>query len=467
MGAAGARGWGSIRSESLAPSPVFFLRQAASPVDSQERSVIKSLRLPRLHTFDSLIAYRNYRLLWTGNFCCNSAQWLQLLTVGWLVRDLTEGSATSALQVVTVGGLSTLPVLLVGPWGGVLGDRVDRRKLLMRIQTFMACIAVLFALVVVSDYGVGLSNTAKVWTAYAYVIVAGSCLSIAQPMRQALIANTVPPEAFGNAFATNSLTITSTRIFGPFIGGILIANLGFTANFLMEAAFYAAMVLVFLPLRTPYQLPPPRRRISPVSAFGEGVRFIRREQPVILSMILVGLIPNMVLHQVWFLLPIFTANTLERAADVGGFLLSATGIGGFASAALIASIGFVFKKGILALFSVLASSVFVVLFAYSPVIAPPFPLLASLVLIGLMSFAQAHFRTTSGTLVQLITPDRYRGRVTSLASYGQGFVFPFSILVGLMTDFTGVVEAITILGLVGLALSVYSLAALRTVREHP
>ena len=188
---------------------------------------------------------------------------------------------------------------------------------------------------------------------------------------------------------------------------------------------------------------------------------------MILSMILVGLIPNMVLHQVWFLLPIFTANTLERAADVGGFLLSATGIGGFASAALIASIGFVFKKGILALFSVLASSVFVVLFAYSPVIAPPFPLLAALVLIGLMSFAQAHFRTTSGTLVQLITPDRYRGRVTSLASYGQGFVFPFSILVGLMTDFTGVVEAITILGLVGLALSVYSLAALRTVREHP
>ena len=67
----------------------------------------------------------------------------------------------------------------------------------------------------------------------------------------------------------------------------------------------------------------------------------------------------------------------------------------------------------------------------------------------------------------MITPDRYRGRVTSLASYGQGFVFPFSIVVGLMTDFTGVVTAITILGMVGLALSVYSIAALRTVREHP
>ena len=433
----------------------------------QERTAINSLRLPRLHTFDSLIAYRNYRLLWTGNFCCNSALWLQLLSVGWLVRNLTEGSATSALQVVTVGGLSTLPVLLVGPWGGVLGDRVDRRKLLMRIQTFMACLAVLFALVVVSDYGIDLSNAAKVWVAYGYVIISGSCLSVTQPMRQALIANTVPPEAFGNAFATNTLTITGTRIFGPFVGGILIASLGFTANFLVEAACYAAMVLVFLPLRTPYRLAPPRRRVSPVAAFGEGIRFIRREQPIILTMILLGLIPNVVLHQVWFLLPIFTAETLQREADVGGFLLAATGVGGFASAVLIASVGFIFKKGMLALCSILASAVLVVLFAYSPWILPAFPLVPALIFIALMAGAQAHFRTTNGTLVQLITPDRYRGRVTSLNSYGQGFVFPFSILVGLLADFTGVVTTITVLGTLGLALALYFTFRLGEVRQHP
>ncbi len=365
-----------------------------------------------------------------------------------------------------MGGLSTLPVLLVGPWGGVLGDRVDRRKLLMRIQTFMACLAVVFALVVVSDFGVVLSNTAKVWMAYGYVIISGSCLSIAQPMRQALIANTVPPEAFGNAFATNSLTITGTRIFGPFVGGILIAYLGFTANFLMEAAFYAAMVLFFIPLKTPYQFTAARRRISPVNAFGEGIRFIRREQPVILTMILLGLIPNMILHQAWFLLPVFTADSLQREADVGGFLLSATGIGGFASAALIASIGFVFKKGMVALCSILLSSVFVLLFAYSPWILPLYPLIPALIFIGLNAFAQAHFRTTSGTLVQLITPDRYRGRVTSLSSYGQGFVFPFSILVGLLTDFTNVVVAISVLGTLGLVLSLYSIIRLKKVREQ-
>jgi len=411
--------------------------------------------LPRLHTFDSLITYRNYRLLWTGNFFSNSAQWLQLLSIGWLVRDLTIGSSASVLQVVIVGGLSTLPVLLVGPWGGVWGDRVDRRKLLMKIQTFMAVLAALFALLVVSDNGPALSDQLRVGLAYSYVLASGVCLAIAQPMRQALIANTVPPEGFGNAYAANSLSITGTRIFGPFVGGILIASLGFTANFL------------YIPMKTPFQREAPTRRRSPISDFGEGLRFIRREKRIILTLILLGLIPNVVLHQVWFLLPVFTADVLSREADVGGFLLSATGVGGFVSSVIIASIGFTFKKGPLALAAILASSIFVILFAMSPWLVPTYPLLPALIMIGLMSMAQSHYRTTAGTLIQLSTPDRFRSRVTSLASYGQGFVFPFSILVGILAEFSGVVTAIIVLGLIGLVLSTFFTIRLGSVRQEP
>lgn len=286
-------------------------------------------------------------------------------------------------------------------------------------------------------------------------------------MRQALIANTVPPEAFGNAYASNSLSITGTRIIGPFIGGILIANLGFTANFLFEGALYAAMVLLFLPMKTPFQRRVITRRRSPVADFSEGVRFIRRERRIILTLILLGLIPNVVLHQVWFLLPVFTADTIHQDADVGGFLLAATGVGGFVSAVIIASVGFTFKKGPVALASIIFSSIFVILFAFSPWLVPMFPLLPALVFIGLMSLAQAHFRTTSGTLIQLITPDRFRSRVTSLASYGQGFVFPFSIAVGLLAEFGGVVTAITVLGVAGLILAVYFTIRLSDVRQEP
>ena len=101
--------------------------------------------MPRFQLLDSWRGYPNYRLIWTANFFANSAQWLQLLTVGWLVQRLAEGSAATPLLVVTVGGLNTLPGLIVSPWGGVLGDRLDRRKLVMAIQALMAVLAILFA----------------------------------------------------------------------------------------------------------------------------------------------------------------------------------------------------------------------------------------------------------------------------------------------------------------------------------
>ena len=175
--------------------------------------------LKHLHTLDSWIAYPNYRLLWLGNFCSNSAQWMQLLTVGWLVRDLTDGLAASAFLVVTIGGLNTLPGLIFTPWGGVLGDKLDRRKLVISLQSFMAILAFGFALLVLSGY-------VTVWHTFAYVLISGTTFTVTKPMRHVLIANTVEHKDIGNAFATNVLTITGTRAIGPFIGGILIASWG-------------------------------------------------------------------------------------------------------------------------------------------------------------------------------------------------------------------------------------------------
>ena len=83
-------------------------------------TLLRSIRMPRLHTFDSLIRYRDNRLLWTPNFCSNSAQWFQLLTVGWLVLEISGGSA---LLSSTVIGVRSLPVLLMGPWAGALGSK--------------------------------------------------------------------------------------------------------------------------------------------------------------------------------------------------------------------------------------------------------------------------------------------------------------------------------------------------------
>jgi len=402
---------------------------------------------------DSWRAYRDFRFLWVANFFANTAQWLQLLSVGWLVRDLTDSFASSGLLVVAVGGMTTLPTLVVGPWAGVLGDRVDRRKLVMAVQSFMTVAAIAFALVVHSGH-------IEWWHAYIYVFVSGVCWSTSITMRQTLVANTVPREALVNAYASNTLTITGTRMIGPFIGGVLITTIGFTWNFAIEAGLYAATVLAFLPMKTPYlQHRPADSSGSPLANFLEGLRYVRKQERVIWNLLVVGLIPNVLLHPVWFVLPVFTVEVLHRSADTGGVLLAVTGFGGLLSAITIASVGFGANRGLICLWAVLVSSASVVLFAYSPWLVP------AAVLIGLMSLAQATFRTSSSTLIQSLVPDHLRSRITSLHLYSQGFVFMSSLAVGLLVDLTTVVVALAAVGIVGLVLGSISYLVLPRVRQ--
>ena len=249
-----------------------------------------------------------------GNFFANNAQWLQLLSIGWLVRDLSEGSNVAGILVVTVGGINTLPGLVVGPWGGVMSDRFDRRRLIIALQFVMAALAFSFALLV-------LSERVQVWHAYLYVILAGACHSMTQPMRQALIAGTVPRELLGNALATNVLTITGTRIVGPFIGGILIFKLGFFWNFTAEAVLYLANISMIFPLRAPFYRPGnARQRGSALANLAEGVRYVWSGERAFLQLMILSVIPNIILHPAWFLLPVFTTQVLMRDADVGGYL---------------------------------------------------------------------------------------------------------------------------------------------------
>lgn len=377
------------------------------------------------------------------------------MSVGWLVRELSQDSTFAGLLVVTVGGINTLPGLIAGPWGGVLSDRFDRRRLVIALQLAMAALAFSFALLV-------LSGQVAVWHAYLYVILAGVCHSISQPMRQALIAATVPRTMLGNALAANVLTITGTRIFGPFIGGILIFTLGFFWNFTMEAALYLANVLMLWPMRTPYYRPgDARQRGSPLANMIEGLRYVWRGEPAIFQMMLLSIIPNIILHPAWFLFPVFTTDVLMRDADVGGYLLAVTGVGGFLAALFMASFGFVFDKGKVVLGAAVASSITCLLFAYSHWMALAF------IVIAMMAFSQAVFRTTRGTLIQTLAPDRLRGRLTSLQSFDRGFLVVASLAVGALSDATSPVTAIAIVGALGLGLALVCCAALARVRRLP
>ena len=406
-----------------------------------------------MHTLDAWLAYRNYRLLWCGNFFANNAQWIQLLSVGWLVRDLSEGSNVAGLLVVTVGGINTLPGLVVGPWGGVLSDRFDRRRLVIALQLMMAALAISFALLVWSGH-------VAVWHAYVYVVLAGACRSMTQPMRQSLIAGTVPRGMLANAMATNVLTITGTRIVGPFVGGILIFTLGYFWNFTIEAMLYLANVAMIFPLRTPFHQPgDARQRGSALANMVEGLRYVWSGERAFFQLMLLSVIPNIILHPAWFLFPVFTTEVLRRDADVGGYLLSITGVGGLLAALAVASFGFVFPKGRVVLGAAIASSVMLMLFAYAKWMAVAF------VVIAAMAFFQSLFRTGRGTLIQTLAPDNLRGRLTSLQSIDRGFLIVASLAVGAVSDATSPSMAMAIIGVVGLTLALVCAATLGRVRQ--
>ena len=334
-----------------------------------------------------------------------------------------------------------------------MGDRVNRRKLIMAIQMFMAALAFSFALLVLFDI-------VQVWHAYVYVLISGSCLSVTQPMRQTLIANTVPLQALGNAYAANVLTIPGTRMIGPFIGGVLIATLGFFWNFTVEALLYVAMVLVYWPMRTPYYRPRQASEQQSMTAdLKDGMRYILRDNRNILALTVLSLIPNVVLQPIMFLLPVFTDEILHKGADVGGFLLATNGLGGLLAALIIASVGFMFKKGTICMATVLISSLVAVVFAHSQWLPMAF------VVIACFAFSQTAFRTTNGTLIQTLVPDNLRGRVTSLQRYGQGFVVLTSLLIGWFAGYSTPSIALTVVGAVGVVLGLGFLLAAPHIRH--
>ena len=177
-------------------------------VGSDAAGHMVSGRRPRLHTFASLKSV-DFRLLWAGSIFDNLALWLQFITLSWLVWSLTESASLSG----AAAGLRGLPTLVIGPWAGVLADRVDRRKLVITLQIFLAVVAVFFASLVAT-------GSVQVWHVFAYASVSAVCFAFIMPARQSLIANTVPPENMGNAFALSAMTVTVNRLAGGLLAQI-------------------------------------------------------------------------------------------------------------------------------------------------------------------------------------------------------------------------------------------------------
>ena len=186
------------------------------------------------------LRYRDFRLLWVTSLLSSAGRLIQQLTLGWLVFDLTG----STLLLGTVQFLYLFPSLVTAPVIGVYIDRFDRRRVLIASQLALAAAAILLAL----DAAAG---TVQTWHVLIFAVVSGFENTIIHVVRQALIPRLVPCHALMNAISLNAIGFNITRISVPFMGGILLVNLGVTGNFVLQALLVTGVAVAAFPMRIP------------------------------------------------------------------------------------------------------------------------------------------------------------------------------------------------------------------------
>jgi MFS family permease len=333
----------------------------------------------------------------------------------------------------------------------VAADRMDRQRLLMASQMIMAVAALLFALLVALDW-------VQVWHAMVFSFVMGCGFAGSMPVRQSLIANTVPNEELGNAIALNAMANNASRVVGPAAGGMLIMAFGTAGNFLLQAVLYLCMVAIIFPMKVPYRDTGSAGQSSPLDSLKEGAHYVWSNK-IMLGLMMLSFIPSLCVMPVLQILPVFTDEALHAKADVYGYLVAFFGIGGLLATFLQASFGNAIRSGRLGMIALLCTLFFVVVFSQSTM------LWAALPLIGVIGFAMMTFRVNNNTLVLTLSPDELRGRVMSIYMIDHALAPLASVALGYCADLFSTPTAMAALGGLGLAVTLILITSVKQMRD--
>lgn len=337
----------------------------------------------------------NYRRYFIGQLVSLSGNWMQMVAAVWLVLSLTG----SGVAVGFVTALQFLPMLLFGAWGGLLADRIPKRRLLIATQVLMALPAI--GLLAVAAAGV-------VTPAMVYVaaFARGAVLAVDNPTRQSFVIELVGPERLVNAVSLNSVLVQTARVVGPALAGIMIATVGVVPCFALNILTFAAMVVALLAM-DPAQLdtPPVARRER--GAIRAGLRYVRATPELAVPLALMALVGTFGFNfQV--VLPLLATFSFEGGAGAYAALVTAMGVGSVAGALVTGARGRTGPRLIAA--AALAFGATALLAAAMPTLAFAVP-----ALIGLGAAAVTFAAAVNSTLQLAVAPEM-RGRVMALYS---------------------------------------------------
>ncbi len=370
---------------------------------------------PKWGTFARLtlraLRYRNYRLYAGGQSLSLVGTWMQHTAMGWLVYRLTG----SAFLLGVVGFSGQIFSFLLAPFGGVLADRIDRRRLLLWTQSLAALQAAILALLV-------FNGVIRVWHIVALSCFLGIVTSIDAPSRHSFIADLVDDrEDLVNAVALNASIFHGARLVGPALAGLLLRWTDEGVCFFLNAASFLAVILALAAIRPNYCLLSRAQR-PVVEDFMESVAYVKRNHlinPVIMLIALVGLFGM----SPTILMPVFAREYLHAGPGTLGALLTASGIGAFAATIFLAS-----RKSPSQLRRVIRGAV--ILFPASmTVFAVSQALWLSLTCLFLSGFGVVCQVAGGNASIQLDVEENKRGRVMGLVNTAFLGMAPFGSLI--------------------------------------
>ncbi len=353
-----------------------------------------SLRTATHRTFSSL-AVPNYRRYFTGQAISLIGTWMQTTAQAWLVLTLTN----SATDLGLVVALQTLPVLLLGPYGGVIADRVDKRRLMIVLQSLMGVQALVLGLLT-------LTHRVTFTDVCVLAVLLGLNNCFENPSRQAFVLEMVGPSDLRNAVSLNSTLVNAARAVGPAVAGLLIASVGTGWCFVINAVSFVAVVTSLVTMdRSTLQPAPPTARGR--GQLREGFRYVARTPELAVPLLMMGLV-GMLAYEFQVTLPVAAKQVFHGGAEVYGVMTAAMGIGAVVGGLMTAARG---KTGLRAM--VLASTVFGVVITFAA-LAPV--LAAEFVALAMVGYASVSFLSMGNSTLQLATDPQMRGRVMALWS---------------------------------------------------
>lgn len=337
------------------------------------------------------LGYRNYLLYWVGFVVSNSGRWMELTGAVWLLSELTPDPWLLGI----VGLFRALPQLVLGPFAGVVADRVDQRKLLVATQ----------AASVVASFGLGaliLMGHVEIWQVYLQVGMQSAISAFDATVRQALFPRLVPREHLAEAVTLHSTAVRVCQLIGPALGGLVIAALGEAAPFLVNGGSSFVLIGAALAIRgvTPRR---PAQGSTLGLEFREGLRYILAT-PVIGGLARLELVFGLLSMN-----PVMTTIYGRQVLGVGpeglGGLLSAEAVGALVGVGVILSFGQRDRQGRFIVMCQLIYSALLVAMALTAEYVLCFAALAALGLFDTLT------SVTRQNVVQLVAPGRMRGRV--------------------------------------------------------